>query len=130
MQAWRRDSEAPLANSLIVRGLLPPSGREITDPAHWASVRSQVEQAADALDLSADKSPTPEAASAAGGSAMALRALASALESERLLLEGSREMTPAQAYEVGQSQSERRAELDAALARLESQVHPVQEVPG
>ena len=61
---------------------------------------------------------------------MALRALASALESERLLLEGSGEMTPAQAYEVGQSQSERRAELDAALARLESQVHPVQEVPG
>jgi hypothetical protein len=126
LEAWRRDTERPLANSLIVRGLLPASGRDIADSAHWASVRGQVEQAAVALDQSAAGAPTEAASIAAAGSAAALRALVSSLESERLLLEGSQALTTAQTSAASQSVSARNAELDAALTRLENQVRPAE----
>jgi hypothetical protein len=124
MQAWRRDTEGPLANSLVVRGLLPASGRDVGDSVHWASVRGQVEEAAVALDQSAANAPTEAASSAAAASATALRALVSSLESERLLLEGPPALATAQTSEASQSVSAREAELDAALTRLENLVRP------
>jgi hypothetical protein len=127
--AWRRDSEGTFANSLVVSGLLPSSGRDAGDSVHWASVRAQVEEAAAALDQSAAGAPTEATSSAAGGVAAALRAMASSLESERLLLEGPQ--SPAvPSSEASRSVAERRAELDAALSLLEIQVRPAAVPPG
>jgi len=103
---------------------MPASGREISDLAHWQSVREQVEEVAVALDQSASAAPTQAASAAAAGSASAVRAMASALESERLLLEGANAFTPGQAAEVEHSESASKAELDAALARLAQEVRP------
>lgn len=113
-----------LAASLLARGLLPRSGAEITDVGHWESVQAQVTQAAGNLERSSAIAPTDDARKGAHDAAIAFTAVASALESDRLLRESQPQPTEGQLTESDSLVQAHRQALDFALARLTDVVRP------
>jgi hypothetical protein len=124
LQAWRRDSESALDAALLALNLLPPSGQDVPDPAHWQAVRAQVEQAAQALERSSVSAPTEEGGRAATTTAETLRGLFFALDSDRLLRDGAIPPTPEQLVQADAVTRARRADVEHALAQLEYLVRP------
>jgi hypothetical protein len=124
MQAWRRESESALDAALLAVNLLPRSGQDIPDPAHWQAVREQVEQAAQALDRSSVSAPTEEGGRAARTSAETLRGLFFALDSDRLLRNGPLPPTTEQLVQADAVTRARRDDVDSALGQLEYLVRP------
>jgi hypothetical protein len=120
---WRARAGGVLDAAVAARALLPASGAELRDPAAWQAARSQVEQSAVALELAASGAPPAEAA-ASTRAAAGLRNLSSALETDRLLRDGSRPVTPDQLAAADAALRAQSAEVDAALASLETLVHP------
>jgi hypothetical protein len=127
LDAWRHETEGAVDAARVVQGLLPLSGQDISDSVHWQSTREQVEQAAALLDQSSTRAPTHEAASSARRTAGAMRELAFALESGRLLRESTSPPTAEQLVESDAATRARTANLEVALASLEVVVHPEQQ---
>ena len=123
-QAWRRDSESALDAALLALNLLPRSGQDLPDAAHWQAVRAQVEQAAQALDRSSVSAPTEEGGRAATTTAETLRGLFFALDSDRLLRDGAVPPTTEQLVQADAVTRARRADVENALAQLEYLVRP------
>jgi hypothetical protein len=124
LAAWRRETDEVLRASLLARGLLPRSGAEITDIAHWESVRVQVTQAAENLEGSSTSAPTNDARKGAHGAAIAFTSVVAALESDRLLRESQLQPTEGQLAESDSLVRTHRQELDFALAKLTDVVRP------
>jgi hypothetical protein len=129
LAAWRHDTESSLDSAHLARTLLPAAGQDVPDPAHWQAVHERVEQAAQSLDQSGTRAPTPEGAVAARTAADKLRGLWFALESDRLLREGAQPPTPEQLAQADTVTRARGSELDAALADLDRVVRPPQAGP-
>src|SRR5438270_929413 len=75
-------------------------------------------------ERSGDKAAPPEASQAATGAAKALRDVTFALESTRLMEDGTTPPTAVQLAEADAATGARQAELAAALQRLEGVVRP------
>ena len=124
--AWRSGAESALDSANLARTLLPAAGQDVPDSAHWQAVHERVETAAQSLDQSAGRAPTPEGAQASRTAADKLRGLWFALESDRLLREGTTPPTPEQLAQADTVTRARGSELDTALADLERIVRPPQ----
>ena len=124
--AWRSGAESALDSANLARTLLPAAGQDVPDSAHWQAVHERVETAAQSLDQSAGRAPTPEGAQASRTAADKLRSLWFALESDRLLREGTTPPTPEQLAQADTVTRARGSELDTALADLERIVRPPQ----
>jgi len=124
--AWRSGAESALDSANLARTLLPGRGQDVPDSAHWQAVHERVETAAQSLDQSAGRAPTPEGAQASRTAADKLRGLWFALESDRLLREGTTPPTPEQLAQADTVTRARGSELDTALADLERIVRPPQ----
>jgi hypothetical protein len=122
--AWQGATESALTSALLARDLLPTAGRNITDAAHWQSVRDREEQAAQGLDVAAGKAPTPVTEHAATDAAQALRSVTFALEAARLLEDGASPPTAEQLAEADTTTHAGQVEMRAALERLEDLVRP------
>jgi len=124
LSAWRVESKNALDAAHLSLSLLPTSPDEITDRAHWQSVRERVEQAALALERAGTAAPTEDGARVAGRTAEALRGLVFALEASRLLRDAAVTPTAEQLIEADAATRERRADVDAALNELDSLIKP------
>jgi hypothetical protein len=124
LQAWRQHSESALDAARLAANLLPRSGQDVPDLAHWQDVRERVEQAAQALERSSASAPTEEGALAATTAAETLRGLFFALDSDRLLRDGAVAPTTEQLVQADAVTRARRTDLDNALARLEFLIRP------
>jgi hypothetical protein len=124
--AWRRDTAPMLDEAMMARALLPASGEEISDDAHWHGVREQVEQASATLEVAGAKAPDAATTSAMLDTAKALRGSLFALEAHRLLSDGIRPPTAEQLADADAVIRARTSDADAALARLGQLVRPPQ----
>ena len=122
--AWRRLVAPLLDSAMLARSLLPEAARDIDSPGHWRDVQERVERAARGLESAAMSAPDASAAAAARDGAAALRNDVFAVEAARLLTAADRPPTAAELAEADQVTRARRAELDAALARLQQIVSP------
>jgi len=123
-QAWRHGTGGPLDEARLARELLPASGSDIPDAAHWQSVRERVEQAALTLEQAGAGAPSVAGATASRSAAEALRGLVFALEADRLLRDGTQAPSPDQLAQADATCRARTADLDGALDRLDRLVHP------
>jgi len=130
VQTWLASTAAAADRAQLARTLLPAPGQPITDIANWQAVRVQIEQAASDLDAAAATAPTSDRARAVQDTAGAIRNVAFALESERLLSASTPPPTAAQLGEADAVVREARATADASLATLERLVHPQPGSPG
>jgi hypothetical protein len=124
-KAWRKSAVGALDAAHLVRGLLPPSGEDLPNDAHWREVRDRVEVAAVGLERIGADAPAAEATGAANNAAGALRGLVFALESERLLHQSLHAPTARQLADVDEVRRTRALEADNALETLEGIVRPV-----
>jgi hypothetical protein len=124
--AWRGGTAPMLDAAIMARALLPASGEEISDDAHWQGVREQVEQASATLEAAGSKAPDAATTSAMLDTAEALRGSVFALEAQRLLYDGIRPPTAEQLADADAALRARTSHADAALARLGRLVHPLQ----
>jgi hypothetical protein len=127
-ELWRNETVNALDATRLAVNLLPASGVNIPDVAHWQSVRDRVEQAARALEHSSAIAPDDEGREAARRAAEALRGLVFALEADRLLRDGVQPPTPEQLADADATTRTRRTELEVALRRLEAMVRPQEQV--
>jgi hypothetical protein len=124
MLAWSTRMAAVLGTARLARGLLPLSGAEITDDAHWQSVRARAQQAAQSLEGAVSDAPTPETADAARRAGAALQGLVFALESDRLMRDGARPPTGEQLAQADLAIRTRASEFDVAIADIDRIVGP------
>jgi hypothetical protein len=127
--AWRRDTAPMLDAATMARALLPASGEEISDDAHWRDVRDQVEQVSATLVAAGAKAPDAATTSAMLDTAAALRGSVFALEAQRLLYDGIRPPTAEQLADAAAATRARTSDADAALAHLGHLVRPPQPDP-
>jgi hypothetical protein len=128
--AWRRSVRPVLDEVHLSRDLHPAHGRDITDLAHWESVRGGAERAAADLKVAAGGAPSPEAAEAAQATAEALSGLTFALESDRLMQAAQPPPTATQLADADAAIQARRTDLDTSLARLDALVGAPPQNPG
>jgi hypothetical protein len=119
---WRQSVAPAYEQALLARQLLVTGTPQLDDPEHWASVRAQSDRAARDLDGASRSAPDDETRLAASSAAESLRALAFALESDRLLRQGSVAPTGDQLAQADASRRARTDELERALARLRAHV--------
>jgi hypothetical protein len=122
--AWRRAVRPLLDSAMLARTLLPEAARDIDSPAHWRDVQERVEHAARGLESATMTAPDETASGAVRDVAAGLRNSAFAIEAARLLTAADRPPTANELAEADQVTRTRRAELDAALARLDQIVSP------
>ena len=122
--AWRRTTRPLLDSALLARTLLPEAARDIDSPAHWRDVQERVEHAARGLESATMTAPDASASGAARDAAAGLRNSVFAVEAARLLLAADRPPTAAELAEADEVTRARRAELEAALGRLDQIVSP------
>jgi hypothetical protein len=115
-----------LDEAIMARSLLPASGTEISDDAHWNGVRDQVERASARLEAAGGKAPSPATTSAMLETAEALRGWVFAIEAQRLLYGGVRPPTADQLADADGVLRARRSDAGNALARLGQLVRPPQ----
>ncbi len=122
--AWRRRALPALSDARLAReALLSPSA--VADDAELrGAVAVQAERASTALEHAGTTSPDPAAGGSATTAAGSLRGLAFAIEADRLLRNGAGAPTGAQLAQADQARRDRDAELQGALARLQSHVTP------
>jgi hypothetical protein len=123
--SWRSEAAGALDAARLAQDLLPPTGQEIGDSEHWASVQGRAAAAAQTLDTLAANAPADDARRAAAGAAAAMRGLVFALDSDRLLRDGTQPPTGAQLADADAATRARSSELRQALAGLDAIVHPV-----
>jgi len=124
LDAWRRRALPALSDARLAReALLSPSA--LSDDAELrGAVSVQAERAAVALEQAASTAPDPAAGGSATTAAGALRGLAFSIEADRLLRNGAAAPTGVQLAQADQARRDRDAELQAALARLQTHVAP------
>jgi hypothetical protein len=124
VDAWRRRALPALSDARLAReALLSPSA--MSDDAELrGAVSVQSDRAATALEQAGAAAPDPAAGGSATTAAGALRGLAFAIEADRLLRHGAAAPTGTQLAEADQARRDRDAELQAALARLQTHVTP------
>ena len=124
VDAWRRRALPALTDARLAReALLSPSA--VADDAELrGAVAVQVEKASTALEHAGATAPDPAAGGSATTAAGALRGLAFAIEADRLLRNGAAAPTGTQLAEADQARRDRDAELQGALARLQTHVAP------
>ena len=124
LDAWRRRALPALSDARLAReALLSPSA--MSDDAELrGAVSVQSDRAATALEQAGTTAPDPAAGGSATTAAGALRGLAFAIEADRLLRHGAAAPTGAQLAQADQARRDRDAELQAALARLQTHVTP------
>jgi len=124
LDAWRRRALPALSDARLAReSLLSPSA--MTDDAELrGAVSVQAERAAAALDQVARTAPEPAAGGSATTAAGALRGLAFSIEADRLLRNGAAAPTGVQLAQADGARRDRDAELQGALARLQTHVAP------
>ncbi len=116
LSAWRVESEKALDSAHLSLSVLPTSPEEITDDAHWQSVRDRVEQAAQALERAGTAAPTEDGARVARRTAEALRGLVFALEASRLLRTAAVTPTAEQLIEADAATRERVGPMSTPLS--------------
>ena len=124
LDAWRRRALPALSDARLAReALLSPSA--LSDDAELrGAVSVQAERAAVALEQAASTAPDPAAGGSATTAAGALRGLAFSIEADRLLRNGAAAPTGVQLAQADEARRDRDAELQAALARLQTHVAP------
>jgi hypothetical protein len=124
LDAWRRRALPALSDARLAReALLSPSA--LSDDAELrGAVSVQAERAAVALEQAASTAPEPAAGGSASTAAGALRGLAFAIEADRLLRNGAAAPTGVQLAQADGARRDRDAELQGALARLQTHVTP------
>ena len=122
--AWRRRAAPALSDARLAREALLSPSAVADDPELRGAVAVQTEKAAVALDRAGSTAPDPSAGGTATTAAGALRGLAFALEADRLLRHGAAAPTGVQLAQADQARRDRDAELQGALARLQSHVAP------
>jgi hypothetical protein len=122
--AWRRRALPALSDARLAREALLSGSAVADDPELRGAVALQVEKAAVALEHAGSSAPDPAAGGSATTAAGALRGLAFAIEADRLLRNGAGAPTGVQLAEADQARRDRDAELQGALARLQSHVTP------
>jgi len=128
---WQRQTRSAVEAAHLAQGLLPASGQDIVNADHWESVRHQVEQAAQSLDLAADKAPNQETAGTTHSAAQALRDVAFALDSAWLMSDASSAPSQAEVDDAEVTTRTRRVDLDRALEQLDAIVpEPTTPKPG
>jgi hypothetical protein len=121
---WRRSVAPALADAQLAReSLLSPSAVS-DDPELRGAVSVQAERAAAALEGSVAAAPDQQAGTAATAAAISLRGLAFAVEADRLLRNGAAAPTGVQLAQADEARRARTADLDTALARLSTRLHP------
>jgi hypothetical protein len=125
VQMWRDNTKRTLDAAALSGTLIPVAGAAELDAAHWEAIRTQVEEAASALDRAAAAAPTTELADAASGGSYALRGAVMAVEADRLLREGAQAPTDVQLAETDALVRTRHAEMDGSLERLAAAVNPL-----
>ncbi len=124
LDAWRRRALPALSDARLARdALLSPSAMS-DDTELRGAVTVQADRAAVALDQAASTAPDPAAGGSATTAAGALRGLAFAVEADRLLRHGASAPSGVQLAEADGARRDRDAELQGALARLQSHVTP------
>jgi hypothetical protein len=119
MRAWITRMVGILESARLARDLLPASGAEIADEAHWQSVSARARQAAQSLQGAAADAPTPQAADGARQAGAALQGLVFALESDRLMRDGAQPPTGEQLAQADLAIRSRASEFDAAMVGIE-----------
>ena len=122
--AWRRRAAPALSDARLAREALLSPSAVADDPELRGAVAVQTEKAAVALDRAGSTAPDPSAGGTATTAAGALRGLAFAIEADRLLRHGAAAPTGVQLAQADQARRDRDAELQGALARLQSHVAP------
>ena len=124
LDAWRRRALPALSDARLAReALLSPSA--MSDDAELrGAVSVQSDRAATALEQAGTTAPDPAAGGSATTAAGALRGLAFAIEADRLLRHGAAAPTGTQLAQADQARRDRDAELQSALARLQTHVTP------
>jgi hypothetical protein len=124
LDAWRRRALPALSDARLAReALLSPSATS-DDAELRGAVSLQSDRAATALEQAGTTAPDPAAGGSATTAAGALRGLAFAVEADRLLRHGAAAPTGTQLAQADQARRDRDAELQAALARLQTHVAP------
>ena len=124
LDAWRRRTRPALSDARLAReALLSPTA--VSDDAELrGAVAAQVERASIALEQAGSGAPYPPAGGSAVTAAGSLRGLAFAIEADRLLRHGVGAPTGVQLAQADQARRDRDAELQGALARLQTHVAP------
>lgn len=124
MDAWRRQTLPSVTDARLAREALLSASATSEDPELRGAIEVQVDRAATALERAGATAPEPAPGGAATTAAGALRGLAFAIEADRLLHNGATAPTGVQLAQADEARRARDAELQAALARLESHVAP------
>jgi hypothetical protein len=122
--AWRRRALPALTDARLAREALLSPSATAADAELRGAVTVQVEKASTALEHAGSTAPDPAAGGSATTAGGALRGLAFAIEADRLLRHGAAAPTGTQLAQADQARRDRDAELQAALARLQTHVTP------
>ena len=124
VEEWRAKATGVVDDAHLARSLLPVSGTDVPEDAHWRAVRARAEQAARSLDTLSTDAPSEEMTGVTQRAASSMRDLVFALDSDRLLREGSQPPTAEQLAEADTSIRARTLALDTALSTLDTMVKP------
>ncbi len=117
--AWAALSAAQLARDSVLADTAVPD-----DPSRLVAVRRQVDGATESLQRAVETAPDDVARQSATATADALRGLAFAIESERLLHDRTVAPTGEQLAQADEARRARSADLELALARLGERIGP------
>ena len=123
-QEWQPIASAALTATQLARDAVLTDSVVPDDPARQVAVRRQVDGATESLQRAVETAPDDVARRAATSTADALRGLAFAIESERLLHDRTVAPTGEQLAQADEARRARSADLEGALSRLSERIGP------
>ena len=123
-QEWQPIASAALTAAQLARDSVLADSAVPDDPSRLVAVRRQVDGATESLQRAIETAPDDVARLAATSTADALRGLAFAIESERLLHDRTVAPTGEQLAQADEARRARSADLEVALARLGERIGP------
>ena len=124
-QEWQPIASAAMSEALLARDAVLAESVVPDDPSRLLAVRRQVDGATETLQRAVETAPDDVARRAATATADALRGLAFAIESERLLHDRTVAPTGEQLAQADEARRARSADLESALSRLDERIGPL-----
>ncbi len=123
-QEWQPIASAAMTAAQLARDSVLADSAVPDDPSRLVAVRRQVDGATESLQRAVETAPDDVARQAATSTADALRGLAFAVESERLLHDRTVAPTGEQLAQADEARRARSADLEVALSRLGERIGP------
>ncbi len=123
-QEWQPIATAAMTAAQLARDSVLADTAVPDDPSRLVAVRRQVDGATESLQRAVETAPDDVARQAATSTADALRGLAFAIESERLLHDRTVAPTGEQLAQADEARRARSADLESALSRLGERIGP------